>query len=455
MHKNNQKIAYLDFDGTLVKSHCVHYLILIQSCIKHPLIFLIWRLLLWFRAPVFLLLNKISAAHFDRYYYRFFMGISVKQLDDAVNLRVLDFLHSRFYPEAADQVQQLHAAGYQVVVVSGSMKNIVEPFARSIGADACLATEPEVIDGLFSGKINGNSINHQQKVRAIQDYQLREQLAPAHTLAIGNSKWDIPMLTFADKAMVVNPDKILARWAEMRGTPIKRWYLEKIPVRFYFLYMFLLPFIRTVEGLRHIPRSRGAIIIANHCSYLDHYLIGLSVMCEYGRRVRFLAKKEHFEKPFDRWIHEWLGAFPIDRSKASKESLLNVVKLLNRNELVLIYPEGTRSLDGKLQEFKPGVLFIQQKSGCEIIPTGIRGAYDFLPSGKLIPRPARMSLRFDKAITFSEQNKDLSRGELRALRLNILRDKISTLCEASLARPESVGDLQLDPDEISEQAARP
>lgn len=429
MHKKYNKIAYVDFDGTLVNSHCVHYLGQVQASLQHPVLHFFWRIFMRMRTPIFLVLNRISAEKFDRYYYRFFKGIQEKRLDTIVEQRVLDYIYSRYLPDAESRVDALHAAGFKVVLVSGSLKNIVEPFARSIGADACLATELEVVDGVFSGRVTGQSVNYKNKVAAIRHYEAELNEAPQHTLAIGNSKWDIPMLEYVDEAEVVNPDRQLAQWAISRAVVVHNWQHEHIPLRYFILEFFLRPFVSHVEGLHYIPRKRGAILIANHCSYMDHYLIGLSIMCHYRRRARFLAKKEHFEKPFDRWLHEWLGAFPIDRDKADRESLMNVVKLINNGELVLIYPEGTRSLDGKMQPFKPGVLFTQKLSGCEIIPAGIQGSYDVLPSGKLLPRPAKMSVKFGESIQFANDSlSGMSRSETRDFRLAYLHDRVEQLC---------------------------
>jgi 1-acyl-sn-glycerol-3-phosphate acyltransferase len=170
-------------------------------------------------------------------------------------------------------------------------------------------------------------------------------------------------------------------------------------------------------------------VIANHTSYLDHYVIGLTIMCQYKRRVRFLAKKEHFDSPLHRWIHEQLGAFPIDRDRGGKEGLKSVVQLLDRGEIVLIYPEGTRSPDGQLKSFKPGVLFTHFQSGCEIVPAGINGAYEVLPRDKKIPRPGRISLKFGPAISYVSDNDktQIPRGKDRITILENLRNEVGRL----------------------------
>lgn len=390
----------MDFDGTLVKSHCVNYLIQIQYHRKNRILFWLWRAWLQLKALKFHYLNKTSAEKFDRYYYRYFKNISLEELEAGVQARVMDHLYSCYLPEAEVEMQNLKAQGYRIVIVSASLKNIVEPSARAIGADDCLATEIEMSNGCFTGKIIGDSVNHENKLKAIKAYEATLQHKP-QSIAYGNSRWDIPMLEYADNAVAVNANSKLAQWAIEHNRHQQQWRLEYIPKRFHYLYALLRPFIREQRGLQYIPRSGGGIIIANHTSYLDHYLVGLTIMCRYNRRVRFLAKKEHFEKTFGRRLHEWLGAFPIDRNSPGKVSLLNVVRLLDDGEIVLIYPEGTRSDDGQLQAFKPGVLFTQQKSGAPIVPAGIKDAHKVLPRGKVIPRPVKMSLNFGPAIKFT------------------------------------------------------
>jgi len=429
---NNQKIAYIDFDGTLVKSHCVHYLIKINSNIKSKFSFWVWRFFLQLKAPYFHFLNKTSSSKFDTYYYSYFKGLKTTQINEAMDKLLLEYMTSKLFGQAIDEIRRLKSEGYRIVIVSASLDLIVKPFAKSIDADHIIATTLETNNELFTGVIKNKSVNHHNKLKAIKEFEEKHQLTPEKRVSYGNSQWDIPMLDFADEAIAVNPDKNLALWAKENGTKCLQWQLENIPRRFHFLYMLLKPFVSSCEGLSHIPRNGGVIIISNHSSYLDHYLIGLSIMCRYGRRVRFLAKKEHFEAPLERWIHEWLGAFPIDRSKVSKQSLNSVVSLLNNNEIVLIYPEGTRSSDGKLQTFKPGVLFTHFQSNCPIVPAGINGAYEMLPRGKLIPRfSQKMGVKFGPSTTFLNNANDnkIPRGNIRRSLLNDLSGRVMGLMQ--------------------------
>ena len=426
------KIAFIDFDGTIVDSHCVDYLIEINKGLKNKSMFILWRILLQFKGPLFYLLNKISAVLFDKYYYRFYKGLKSNEVNKIIESHVIHYIKKNVFPQAIDEIKKLRSQNYHVVVVSGTLKNIVEPIALALGANDCIATHLEEKNGVFTGKVKGYFINHNNKRQAIANYCLYNNYEPEKIAVYGNSKWDIGMLAVADKSYAINPDKKLSKWSEYNGCEKMSWGFEKIPLRFYFLYCFLRPFIKNWEGLEYIPKNKGVILIANHSSYLDHYVIGLTIMCRYHRRVRFLAKKEHFNSPFQKWLHQLLGAFPIDREKGGKEGLQSVVNLLKQGEIVLLYPEGTRSRDGLLHSFKPGILYTHYNSGCQIVPVGINGAYDVLPSNRIFPRPGRITLKFGPAISLIKSVGDtvLPRGKDRVEILENLRYKVGRLANS-------------------------
>jgi len=434
IHKDKiNKMAFIDFDGTIVDSHCVDYLIIIFKHLKNKYSYLLWLCLLQLKAPLFYILNYLSSVHFDSYYYSFFKSVNREKVDQIIRDKVTPYIKKHVFPQAEEEIRKLRCQGYYVVIVSGSLKNIIEPVAFELGANDCIATHLEEKNECFTGKVKGYFVNHMNKRRAIAKYCLYNNYSPEKIVVYGNSKWDIGMLDIADKSYAINPDKKLAAWSKYNICEEKKWQFEKIPLRFYFLYFFFRPFIKYWEGLENIPKNKGVILIANHCSYLDHYVIGLTIMCRYKRRVRFLAKKEHFESPFQRWIHQLLGAFPIDREKGGKEGLQSVVNLLKQGEIVLLYPEGTRSNDGLLQSFKPGILYTHYNSGCQIVPVGINGTYEVLPRNKIFPRPGRISLKFGPAISFIKNMGEttLPRGEARLELLESLRFKVGRLANST------------------------
>jgi len=422
------KIAFMDLDGTIVDSHCVNYLNLIHKGLNNKLNHLLYTTLLRLKGVFFHLINHISSDAFDKYYYNHYKGIKANKIDKAIKEQVIPFINKKIFPQALEEIEKLKSERYFIVLVSGNLKNIVEPLVKELNVDDYISTELEIKDGMFTGKVEGYFVNNVNKEKAIKEYCENKGILPENTVAYGNSKWDIPMLEAADEARIINADKKLTKWFKGEASNKKTWRSGKIPWENYIMYVLFYPYLRKWEGMINIPKYKGAILIANHTSYLDHYAIGLFVSINCKRRIRYLAKKEHFDTPFQKWIHGTLGAVPIDRDKGGKEGLKIVVDLLKDNEIVLMYPEGTRSRNGLMKVFKPGVLFVHFKSGCEIIPVGLNGAFQILPSGKIFPGFARVSIKCGAPISFlGYEGGALPRGNERKEMLNGLHKVVKDL----------------------------
>jgi len=131
------------------------------------------------------------------------------------------------------------------------------------------------------------------------------------------------------------------------------------------------------EGGRNIPTTGPALLLANHESFLDPPLVGLTTT----RPLHYLARKTLFVPGFGRLIRA-LNAVPVDQDGVAKEGLKTVIQLLREGKAVVVFPEGERSLTGELGELKPGIQLIIKKTLAPIIPVGIVGAYDALPRGR-------------------------------------------------------------------------
>lgn len=128
--------------------------------------------------------------------------------------------------------------------------------------------------------------------------------------------------------------------------------------------------------------SKGGLLIANHCSFYDPPI--LSVACP--EEVHFLAKESLFRVPLLGWIIKILNAHPVSRSASDIHVLRQMVELLASGKKVIIFPEGRRALNGKLQPFERGFSFLAQKAKCTIFPAYIDGAFEAWPMGKKWPR---------------------------------------------------------------------
>ena len=159
-----------------------------------------------------------------------------------------------------------------------------------------------------------------------------------------------------------------------------------------------------VEGIANVPK-RGAVILAgNHLSFVDSVLIPLVA----GRPVAFLAKSEYFvgRSPRQRFVGSLLGALghvPVDRGKgrAALAALDVATDVLNGGGAFGIYPEGTRSLDGRLHRGHTGVAQLTLTTGAPVVPLGIIGTADMMPKGVRVPRRKPVTVRFGKPLDFS------------------------------------------------------
>ena len=160
-----------------------------------------------------------------------------------------------------------------------------------------------------------------------------------------------------------------------------------------------------VEGLQHIPRTGGAIIASNHLSIVDSVFLPLVL----DRPLTFAAKSEYFTgtRPAQRFAGAYLRAtkqLRVDRTEArASQMMLNAaLGLLNDGELFGLYPEGTRSPDGRLYRGRTGVGWLALNSGLPVIPVAMLGTDQVLPPGHTVPRLHRIRIRIGAPLTFAE-----------------------------------------------------
>jgi 1-acyl-sn-glycerol-3-phosphate acyltransferase len=159
-----------------------------------------------------------------------------------------------------------------------------------------------------------------------------------------------------------------------------------------------------VTGTENIPATGGAILASNHLAVADSFFMPLRVR----RRVTFPAKSEYFtEKGFKgrlkKWFFTGIGQIPIDRSggTAAQAALDTAIRLLREGNLLGIYPEGTRSPDGRLHKGKTGVARIALEAGVPVVPVAMVGTDEVNPIGSKMWVPRRLEIRFGKPLDFS------------------------------------------------------
>ena len=109
-------------------------------------------------------------------------------------------------------------------------------------------------------------------------------------------------------------------------------------------------------------------------------------MVNWNRKFYFLSKKEHFDNIIKAAWHRYLGAIPLDRQKGGKEGLKQAIKKLKHNKIIVIHPEGTRTLTGKMQKAKTGVARLAIAAKVPVIPIGLINTFEILPKGKHVPK---------------------------------------------------------------------
>lgn len=167
----------------------------------------------------------------------------------------------------------------------------------------------------------------------------------------------------------------------------------------------------TVEGIENVPRTGGLIIASNHLSFVDSVVIPIVA----PRKVVFLAKTEYFESALGRAWYGGLGMIPVDRddTKAAIASLDVALEVLMRGDAFGIYPEGTRSRDGRLYRGRTGVAELALTARVPVVPVGLQGTQNIQPVGSRRPRLAHVTVRFGKPMDFADQFEGVSRGRAR------------------------------------------
>src|SRR5665213_2430865 len=146
--------------------------------------------------------------------------------------------------------------------------------------------------------------------------------------------------------------------------PILYWTLRAILVPFFLLYFRLAR-----VGREHLPRRGPLLLTSNHRSFLDPFVIGTLVR----RPVYYMAKRELFEKRWQAWLLNGLGAFPIDRGAGDRDALDTARAILERGDCVVIFPEGTRTRPGPLGDPHRGVGRLALETGVPVVPIAVFG----------------------------------------------------------------------------------
>jgi 1-acyl-sn-glycerol-3-phosphate acyltransferase len=152
----------------------------------------------------------------------------------------------------------------------------------------------------------------------------------------------------------------------------KIWYR----LGYSFFHLFLLSFYSLRYFHRHrVPADGPLIIVANHESFWDPPIVG----CAIGRQVSYMARKTLFDHKVLAWLMDRVGAFPVDQKGTGLDGLRTALQKLSEGNGVIVFPEGSRTRDGKMHDFMPGIALLIRRSKAAVLPVGLAGAYDAWP----------------------------------------------------------------------------
>jgi glycerol-3-phosphate dehydrogenase (NAD(P)+) len=163
--------------------------------------------------------------------------------------------------------------------------------------------------------------------------------------------------------------------------PFIYWTLRAILVPFFLVYLRMQR-----VGREHLPRSGPLLLASNHRSFLDPFVIGTLVR----RPVYYMAKRELFEKRWQAWVLNALGAFPVDRGAGDRDAMDTARAILARGDCVVVFPEGTRMRGGPLGEPRRGVGRLALETGVPVVPVAVIGSDAVRRGWRIRPRKVRL-----------------------------------------------------------------
>jgi 1-acyl-sn-glycerol-3-phosphate acyltransferase len=182
----------------------------------------------------------------------------------------------------------------------------------------------------------------------------------------------------------------LIKTEQMHDCEVYRW-----STRMFKLFLLIWHRLR-IRGAENIPDTGGVMIASNHASYLDPPVVGSGYR---GRPVHFMARNTLWKPGFGKWWMDSVGCIPVARGTGDRRALTVTIKMLKDGKVVSMFPEGTRTEDGELQEAKGGVAFIIEKSKCVVVPAYIDGSYEAHAKGAKFIKPKKLTITYGKPIT--------------------------------------------------------
>ncbi len=335
--------------------------------------------------------------------------------------RAVPGLLARMAPFAPGLLVRFRGQGLRLVLATTTPLDMIAPFADAAGFDDVLATRYEVVDGRYTGRLDGGFVWGIGKLAAARRWADEERIDLGACHACSDSVFDVPLLAAVGFPHAVNPDPSLAVVAAVRRWPVEHW--DRPPgvpsVAGLEPYHLLRPFVRPetfpyarfeVTGVEHVPRHGPVLLAANHRSYFD--VAALAVLAaRLGRPVRFLGKRELFDVPLLGWVARALGGIPVERGSGSTRPLDEAEAALRAGEVVIVLPQGTiprgEAFFDPVLHGKSGTARLAAATGVPVVPVGLWGTEAVWPRSARVPdvtrvvRPPKVVVRVGPPVPLS------------------------------------------------------
>lgn len=197
-----------------------------------------------------------------------------------------------------------------------------------------------------------------------------------------------------------------------------------------------------VTGKSFIPQNRNFLVVANHASHLDMGLVKMALGDQGGRLVALAARDYFFDTSWKRaYFENFTSLIPMDRQGSLRESLRLAGESLTQGFNLLIFPEGTRSPNGELQEFKPTTGYLALSYGVDILPLYLKGTYDALPKGAWWPKFEKLEVRIGPPILIDDlraKAKGLAKSESYRIATRLAEESVRALSQGRAVRPDQL-----------------
>lgn len=217
--------AIFDVDGTLIGTNVVSYYAWLRLREMPPLLRPLWVAAFLLRVPYYWGLDKISRAHFNRAFYRNYRGWKAARARQLGRESFAGFTLDRLHPEALERLREHKRKGHRVILLSGALDFLLDPFRDLVDDVLCARLREE--DGVYTGELSGAPVAGEARARMLASYARRRGIDLSRSYAYADSISDLPMLEAVGHPVAVNPDRRLERAAHERGWPVRRW--DKAP----------------------------------------------------------------------------------------------------------------------------------------------------------------------------------------------------------------------------------